>query len=1102
MANGNDYIIPFGIDMSKVFEGIKQTDQLVDGMVAGVTDATKLMQKGFNDAAAAGEKLEDTLRVDAQQAAILREQARALGKELGDALSGKGASSDFEKRLNRFNELLAKFSTNANKPIKFNLDTAKLAEFEKLLSEGADELQILNQVIAVTKEQLATMDPNTQEFQALNAQLQIAEGFLEGLGDTTDKVNVKNKSLKTELREIKAALAEMELAGQDNTEEFERLAIRGGQLEDQIGDISARVRVLASDTKYIDAGIQAFQGLTGAIAAGQGAMALFGAENEEAQIIIQRVAGAMAVLQGIQAVSQALNKDSALSVLLFSRAQQGAAVSTTALATATTVQAGATTAATTATRAFTAALLANPVTAILVGIAALVTALIAFSDGSDDAEKATKRLNDELERQKEILDLDEASLKRRTDLLVAQAKAQGKLQSDITTIEGQALADRINLRQAALSELIKLDNDENLRRKISAEDYKKLQEDIVKLESDIADDRTELEIKRIERDGQLKKQQEDADKKALEAAKKIAEERKKILEQQLKFSADLEKARVDAITDQYERERAEARQAVDQRIKELQAETSLSAKAERDKQALIKQLRLNLAEDILEIDRKQAAEQAALQLRAQQLTIQYREEGIVKEMETLRLGYVEKRREIEEQFKNEIDLRDELLALLGEAQIREQKALQNRFTNEAIKNQEEQAVLEVETAARFLSGLAGVEEQKQIEVLRVKLVYAQRAMDALLAQGNAENSTVVLQAKKQVQELQKALGAAIDDLATKTPAIDWFKMLGLGELTEEQRAAVVDAAQSALNSVREITGFIIEQYQRQIDKKQEVIDQLDDEISDLEDRLDKEMELRENGFANEVETVKAELDEKKKAREEELRQQEELQKRQAQMQRVQLALDTVAQASNLITSASNIFKALSPIPFIGIPLAITTIALMTGAFIAAKIKAFQLTSEQSQRFGGGGWIEGKTHSRGGEKYYSADGKKVKELEDGEHVTNRKQAARYAGLLDAINNDDISGMSQDALRDMLEGMGISLSSDEPKQVVKIVRERDEYRQAAMIGESQSQDIGKDIRQINENVGYLAGREKDRTERWEDGEYLYTRKGNKTTKIKKG
>jgi hypothetical protein len=1118
MAGNNDYLIPFGIDSAPFKKGIAEIDAGTDAMTANVLDSTKAMQKGFNDAAGAGEKLGSTLSIDAEKAAALRETAKTLGKELGSALSGKNTGNDFEKKIQKFSDMLAKFSANANRPIKFNIDSAKLETFEKALAEGADELQVLNGVLEATKVALSELDPNSEEWQALNSQIQIAEGFLEGLGNASQGAATKHQSLKGELRQLKAAMAEMEQAGHGDSEEFLNMAVRAGQLEDQIGDVSARVRVLASDTKYLDAGVQAVTALTGAFTAGQGALALFGAENEEAQKVIQKVTGAMAVLQGIQAVATALNKDSALSILLFSTAQKSAAVSTTALAGAEVAETGAAVAATTATRAFTAALLSNPITAILVGLAALVAALIAFSSESDDAEVATKRLNDELERQNELLSLDEASVKRRTDVQIAaiklvgaerlkdaktdqeRLKIQQETEGNVTAAQQKGREDRLKLLRASLFETQHLYDQEGSDKEKLAEQITKINEEIRDTEAEVTSEIYNMRAQGIKNQQEIDKKIADDAKKAIEEQKKAAEERKKILEQQIRFTEELEKARVEAITDAYDQERAQLTTNANQQIAKLEAEKSLSIKAEKTKQAAIKAIKAGLAKELGEVDLKEAQDTAAIQLKAQQLTIQNREEGIVKEIETIRLGYEEKKEEIREQFKNETALRDELIEQLNDAQIREQKKAQDKFTNETIAKEEERAVLEIETATKFLPDLPGIEEKKQVEILNVKIRFAEQARQALIDQGNAENSTVVLQATKAVQDLKKQLGAAIK-AEKDAGGLNWFDMLGLGELTEDQRAAVQDASRQMLDSISQITGFIVDQYQRQIDKKQEAIDQIDESIDDLEDQLDKEQDLRERGLANNVEAIQAEIDEKKKAREEEVKQAEELQKKKQAIAKAQLIIDTAEQASNLITASAKIFRSLADIPFIGIPLAISTIALMTGAFITAKVKAFQLVNEQKQSFGGGGFIDGKPHSQGGRTYRATDGSGVVELEGGEYVTNKNSTAKYADLLEAINNDDINGMNEDLLREMLAGLGVHLSSEAPMQVLKVVRERDDYRQNALMSEHPGSDISQDVQAISSNVKYLADKERARVERWQDDQYFYSKEGNKTTRIKK-
>lgn len=1095
----DNYEIPFGVNASDFFNEMNKINQEIDKTQKNVDEAGKGMQDSFNDAANAGDKLGKELGDISKKSAELRSEAKSLGKELGEAMNGKQLSGDFEARLSKFGDMLGKFSKDASRPIKFNIDDAKLKEFEDQLANGANELKVLDEVIKYTQQLLSTMDPNTDEFKALNAQLQIAEGFMEGLGDAAEDVDKKNVSLRTQLRNMKQELADMEMAGKGNTDEFKRLSQQAGELEDQIGDVSARVRVLASDTKYIDAGIQALQGLAGGFAVAQGAAALFGGENEEVEKTIKKLTAVMAILQGLQTLSNALNKDSALSVLVLSRAQRTATTTTTALAGAETAEAAAATGAAAATKSFTAALLVNPITWVVAAVVALVAILVKFTDTTEAAEEATQNLNDALERQNLILSLNENALNRHTELLVAQAKLAGKAESDVTQIQGQQLAKQLQLRKDAFNEFTKLYNDWDSRRLLSAEDNKKLEDELITRQEQIADDENKIAVMRINKQTQRNKEAQEAAKKALEQQKKNAEAEKKMNEQRVKFAADLEQAQIDSMADGYSKERQQALKNTDDKINELNKDKALSAEAEKTRATLIKQLRANLTGQLIELDQKEAKDRAALQLKANELSINAMKEGAEHERAALAISFEQRQAEINDQFKYEFETRDKLLAQLAAQQAEQTKKLNDEISNRTLEQTAERAALEVETATKYMKDVPGIEEKKQVAILEVRKKYAKMYVDQLIAQGNAQDSLIVLNAKKTVTDLDKELKQASDQLKEKG-GFSFFDLLGLGDLSETQRRAVTDAAEKSLESVRQITDFIVDQYQRQIDKKQEVINQYDDSIKSLEDQIAREKELRDQGFANNITTLQAELDAKKAAREQEFQQQQELLKRQQQIQRAQLIVDTITQASNLITAATKIFSSLAGIPFVGIPLAIASIGLMTGAFVAAKVKAFQLVNDQKQSFADGGWIDGKAHSQGGQRYISTDGSGgVVELEGGEHVTNKRQAAKYADLLEAINNDSLGDYREDALAEMLKTMGIHLMNDENKMAVDAIRERNAYRQAIMI--SSGPDYSDTLENISDSVGYLAQRERGRDDRWEDDNFYYIKSGNKTTKIKK-
>ena len=81
----------------------------------------------------------------------------------------------------------------------------------------------------------------------------------------------------------------------------------------------------------------------------------------------------------------------------------------------------------------------------------------------------------------------------------------------------------------------------------------------------------------------------------------------------------------------------------------------------------------------------------------------------------------------------------------------------------------------------------------------------------------------------------------------------------------EQKQRIIDGAKEIADNISQIADFIIDQYQRQIDKKQEVIDQYNGEIDNLESQLEKEKELRDEGLANNVDVLQKEIEEKKAA---------------------------------------------------------------------------------------------------------------------------------------------------------------------------------------------------------------------------------------------
>ena len=244
-----------------------------------------------------------------------------------------------------------------------------------------------------------------------------------------DSTSAGTQSAKQRLREMQKELIAMAEAGQQGTDAFKRLEQQAGQLKDEIGDVNQRIKNLSSDTKNIDAFVEAVQGISAGFQIAQGAAALFGDENEDLQKAMLKVQGAMALANGVQQISILLQKESAVMMKV-----NAAATNLYAVVVGT---------ATGAMRAFRIALAATGIGAVVVvlGLAAEVMGL--FSTKTEDAADSQKDLKRSLEDTAGTLEYYERKLKangateadlaklRRQTLLNEKAELDRKLQEDV-----------------------------------------------------------------------------------------------------------------------------------------------------------------------------------------------------------------------------------------------------------------------------------------------------------------------------------------------------------------------------------------------------------------------------------------------------------------------------------------------------------------------------------------------------------------------------------------------------------------------------------------------------------------------------------------------
>lgn len=212
----------------------------------------------------------------------------------------------------------------------------------------------------------------------------------------TDDANNAHVSFRQRLKEVKQELYELEEAGENGSEAYRKLAEEAGALEDQMADVNAMTRHLASDTMKLDEIMAAANFGAGAFSVAEGAMEAFGAESANVEEAQRKLQAAMSLTTGLQSLQNAVQKQSAL-MMGIQRVQ------TIALAKAKQLEAKGTWAAVAAQKALNVVAKANPIGILLSAVVALGAALLAMGRSSRDAEeklqsldRASKRLADTL----------------------------------------------------------------------------------------------------------------------------------------------------------------------------------------------------------------------------------------------------------------------------------------------------------------------------------------------------------------------------------------------------------------------------------------------------------------------------------------------------------------------------------------------------------------------------------------------------------------------------------------------------------------------------------------------------------------------------------
>lgn len=295
-----------------------------------------------------------------------------------------------------------------------------LTKLDKTVEELASDIeQDLGAAISSMEDKMyalaAAGQKNSDEFKQLAAETGKLKQIIIETDMEVEFLAASSADVGQKIGLLEDRMYAMAVAGDTTSAEFRRIATEAAALKQQVTLVDMAIDGMAMTTTQKLSG--ALGGATGAFAAGQGAMAAFGTESEAVNQALLKVNAAMALVQGVQGIQEALPAMTALKNNVVG-AFQGM---------------------TAASKAF-----------MLTGIGLVITAIAAAVAAFDGMGKSTeqliaeqKKLTKSFDDQSAAIDRNKKQMESRIATEIAYAEAVGKSEKDIAKIREKGTEDLI-----------------------------------------------------------------------------------------------------------------------------------------------------------------------------------------------------------------------------------------------------------------------------------------------------------------------------------------------------------------------------------------------------------------------------------------------------------------------------------------------------------------------------------------------------------------------------------------------------------------------------------------------------------------------------------
>lgn len=350
------------------------------------------------------------------------------------------------------------------------------------------------------------------------------------------------------------------------------------------------------------------------------------------------------------------------------------------------------------------------------------------------------------------------------------------------------------------------------------------------------------------------------------------------------------------------------------------------------------------------------------------------------------------------------DLWEKQLAKEQQANEKARKAAE-QAKQASLKEQEKLIEIQFDIQNEEIDQLE-ISENKKTEM---RLKAEKERLQKLLALYEKDGKILSAEEKKlietQISGIDKQLG---DNKKSR----DMYDMLGLN-LDDEKKEAISQSVTFAMDQLNQFMNAYVEA----ANKKRELADAA---VEKAQNVLEKEIEARNNGYANEVETARKELELAKKNQQKAIEEQRKAQK-------AQQAIQAIEQMGNLVSASALIWSQL------GFPWALAAIGVMWGSFAAAKIKAAQVTKMNTETYGEGTveLLQGGSHQSGNDIDLGRKPNGTRRRAEGGEffaVINKRSSRKYRQIIPDVMHSLNDGTFAEKYMNAYDGGKIVVNED--------------------------------------------------------------------------